>query len=321
MTRMLESIDQHTAFVGHNRLELLLFKLDAKRRFGINVFKVREIVKCPVLTRIPHAHHAVCGLMTMRGMSLAVIDLARALGEPPIMGKSDRFVIITEFNRHVQGFLVMGVDRIINVNWETIHLPPKNIGCESYMTAVTEFEGELIEIIDVEKVLAEITGPEKEVPLALREQAKALQARVGPRVLVVDDSVVARRQIAHALDQIGVDYEVACNGKEALHRLQKCIDEQKMPLSRAFAMIISDIEMPEMDGYTLAKYIKNDDRMSDLYVLLHTSLSGVFNETMVRKVGADKFLPKYSAEELSTVVLNRLKALFEAESSRRSMQA
>ena len=118
MAGLLDSVDQRTRLAGHNRLELLLFKLDEKQSFGINVFKVQEVIHCPELTRIPKAHPVVCGVANMRGKTISVIDLASAVGKPALQDRDDRFVIITEYNRVVQGFLVYSVDRIINVNWE-----------------------------------------------------------------------------------------------------------------------------------------------------------------------------------------------------------
>ncbi|HHH46017.1 MAG TPA: purine-binding chemotaxis protein CheW, partial [Thiotrichales bacterium] len=147
MAGLLDGVNQRTQLVGKNRLELLLFRIGVRQRFAINVFKVREVIPCPPLKRVPEAHPHVVGIGNMRGQTIPVIDLARALGYRGIENIEDGFVIITEFNRYVQGFLVTEVDRIINCNWEEIMPPPKGTERGSYMTAVTRFEDELIEIV------------------------------------------------------------------------------------------------------------------------------------------------------------------------------
>lgn len=314
MSSVIDDIDQRTNLVGRNRLELLLFRLAGKQLFGINVFKVREVIKCPPLNKIPHADNVVRGVATMRGVTMAVVDLARAIRAGTLPDTEQCFVVVTEFNRRVQGFLVSGVDRIINRNWEEILPPPKAAGNRNYVTAVTHVGDELVEIVDVERVLAEILGMQASLsPELIAESTSA--PKDARRVLVVDDSMVARKQIGQTLEQLGIGFDVAENGREALDKLQAWAEESPRPLSESVILVISDIEMPEMDGYTLAKEIKEDERLKDLYVLLHTSLSGVFNESMVRKVGADQFLPKFRAEDLGTAVLARLQAVEEASAA------
>ncbi|MGK0372690.1 MAG: two-component system chemotaxis response regulator CheV, partial [Glaciecola sp.] len=149
MSSIMDSVNQRTQLVGQNRLELLLFRLNSKQRFGINVFKVREVLQCPPLTSIPKLNRLVRGIAHIRGQTISVIDLSLATGGMPIENVSEGFIIIAEYNRSVQGFLVGSVERIINTNWDSILPPPKGAGMASYLTAVTEVENELIEILDV----------------------------------------------------------------------------------------------------------------------------------------------------------------------------
>ena len=304
MAGALDGVDQRTRLVGRNRMELLLFRLGTKQRYGINVFKVREVIKCPRLTRVPHAHAHVCGIANMRGVTVAVVDLSAAIGGPHVPDPSEAFVILAEFNRSVQGFLVSGVDRIVNLNWEEMVPPPRAAGAQSFVTAVTNVDDELVEIVDVERVLADITGARGQVSQAV--VAELPEARGQGIVLVVDDSSVARRQVARTLDQLGVAYEMASDGRQGLDRLKAWLEEFGPAITERVAMVISDIEMPEMDGYTLAKAIKEDPSLSGLYVLLHTSLSGVFNASMVRKVGADEFVAKFDPDELARAVARQV---------------
>lgn len=307
MAGLLESVDQRTRLAGHNRLELLLFRLGGAQRFGINVFKVQEVLPCPPLTRLPHSHRALCGLAHVRGRTLPVLDLSLAIGGQAVPDPSAGFVIITEYNCSVQGFLVGMVDRIVNLHWEAVHPPPKGAGQGSYLTAVTEVDGDLVEIIDVERVLTEVVGQE---PALSPGMVRATEAAVEDRaqVVVVDDSAVARNQIRRTLEQIGVECTLAENGRQALDLLRGWAEVQDPRLART-ALVISDIEMPEMDGYTLTTELRRDAHLKGLYILLHTSLSGVFNGAMVEKVGADRFLAKFRPDELAQAVLARVDAL------------
>jgi two-component system chemotaxis response regulator CheV len=299
---MLDSVDQRTKLAGQNRLELLLFRLAGRQVFGINVFKVKEVVQCPPLTALPNANPNIRGVASLRGNNIPVMDLCHAIGGPKMGKATDYFIIITEYNRRLLAFLVGNVERIVNTHWEDILPPPQGVGRNSYMTAVTEIEGDLVEIIDVEKVLSEVLGIDEEITMPIDTEGANLEAY---KVLIVDDSMVARNQIKKVLEEIGLDTILAKDGKEALTHLEAWAEEGKV--SDWLAMVISDIEMPKMDGYSLVSAIRENPKLSDLYVILHSSLSGVFNESMVKKVGANHFLAKFMPDELVGTVTKRLK--------------
>ncbi len=314
---LLHSIDQSTQLAGHNRLALLLFRVGARRAttddgtppsllerqlFGINVFKVQEVIPRPALTWLPSAHPRVCGVAEIRGRVIPVLDLAAAVGGEPTPADAAAHVIVAEFNRTVQGFLVRAVERIIHVDVSEVH-PPPDSGSHGYLTAITRQGGELVEIVDVEKVLSDVLGDAPTISDDLVHAAKALQD--GRRILVADDSRVARAQVERILGQLGIECLLVNDGREALRTLQALADQGVKPSER-FSMVISDVEMPDLDGYTLATEIRRDARLKDLYVILHTSLSGVFNNAMVQRVGADRFIPKFSPNELAQAVLDRL---------------
>jgi two-component system chemotaxis response regulator CheV len=304
LTSILDGVDLRTQLAGANRLELLLFRLGGKQLFGINVFKVQEVIQCPPLTKIPKANPVVRGIANMRGKTISVMDLSTAIGSTPLDDIHNRFVIVTEYNRNTQGFMVGSVDRIINMNWEDIKPPPKGAAASSYMTAVTQVDNELVEIIDVEKVMSEVLGSSEIV-----DSESLLNGLDSSRqhVLVADDSVVARHQVTSVLDQLGVSYTECRNGREALDQLRAWIAEGR-DLEAWLAMVISDIEMPSMDGYSLTSAIRKEHGMQKLYVILHSSLSGIFNESMTTKVGANQFLAKYEPNALAKAVSDRLKA-------------
>lgn len=310
MAGVLDSVNQRTQLVGQNRLELLLFRLDGGQLYGINVFKVKEVLQCPKLTIMPRSSPVVRGVANIRGGTIPILDLSMATGKPPLQDLKNSFVIITEYNTKVQGFLVHAVERIVNMNWEEIHPPPKGAGRDHYLTAVTRLDQQLVEIIDVEKILAEV-APTSEVISAGVVDVETQGRAVSKHVLIVDDSSVARKQVVRCLQTIGVEVTALNDGRQALDYLRKMADEGRHP-DQELLMLISDIEMPEMDGYTLTAEIRGDARMQKLHILLHTSLSGVFNQAMVKKVGANDFLPKFRPDDLASRVVERINAVDQA---------
>lgn len=304
MAGILEGVDQRTNLVGENRLELLLFTLGGRQRFGINVFKVQEVIMCPELTKIANSDPMVIGMTNMRGKTISVMDLAMAIGKRPIERSENNYLIITEYNRQIQGFLTSGVDRIVNMNWSEIKAPPEGLGKENFMTAVTSVDNELVEIIDVEKVMANLLGIDVS-GVDAEDEVKTKEDKI-IRVMVVDDSSVARNQIKRTLDKLGMECTIGKNGLDGLNILKDFVKDGSN-ITEHIDVLISDVEMPEMDGYTLTTELRALDSMKNLPILLHTSLSGVFNQSMVSKVGADKFVPKFDAAELATEVKDILK--------------
>ncbi|MCF5294007.1 response regulator, partial [Pseudomonas syringae] len=213
-------------------------------------------------------------------------------------------IIVTEYNRSVQAFLVGGVDRIVNMNWDAIMPPPVSAGRQHYLTAISKVDDQLVEIIDVEKVLAEIVPYNAKVSREKLEDPVLENAR-GREVLLVDDSKVALAQLRDTLSQLGLKLHVASDGLKALNMLKAWADAGEN-VHEKLLMVFTDAEMPEMDGYRLTTEIRNDARLRGLYIVLHTSLSGSFNESMVKKVGCDNFLSKFQPDKLVEVVRERL---------------
>lgn len=307
MAGVMESVNQRTQLVGQNRLELLLFRLDGEQIYGINVFKVKEVLQCPKLTQLPKSSNVVRGVAHIRGGTIPILDLSLATGNPPIDNIEERFVIITEYNVRVQGFLVSGVERIINMNWEDIQPPPKGTGHEHYLTAVTKYNDKLVEIIDVEKILAEVSPMDDDMSEELISEDLVQKAQ-DVEIMIADDSKIARKQITRVLEKIGFKIVPFNDGKEAWDHLMELVDQGVRPAER-YPILISDIEMPEMDGYTLTAEIRANQNTSDMFVVLHTSLSGVFNKAMVKKVGADDFLAKFQPDMLGQMVIDRISGL------------
>jgi len=304
MAGVLDSVNQRTQLVGKNRLELLLFRLSGDQLYGINVFKVKEVLQCPPLTQMPQSKSVVKGVAHVRGGTIPILDLSLAIGQAPLTDIQDKLTIITEYNMRNQGFMVRGVERIININWEEVQPPPKGSGHEHFLTAVTRHEDHLVEIIDVERILADVSPMKEEISEGIITE-EATSAAVSKQVLIVDDSKIARKQMTKTLEQVGLKVVALNDGREALDHLLALVDEGVDPVER-YPIVISDIEMPEMDGYTLTTHIRANDKLKGLYILLHTSLSGVFNKNMVQKVGANEFLAKFQPDMLAQLVIERV---------------
>jgi two-component system chemotaxis response regulator CheV len=302
---MLEAVDQRTQLVGENRLELLMFRLNGMQLFAINVFKVQEVVQLPKLNLMPQRHPSVGGVTHFRGKTIPVIDLSQAIGLRPLSDEQTCNLIVSEYNNSIQGFMVGEVDRIINMNWNEILPPPDGVGRQNYLTAITKVNERIVEIIDVEKVLAEISPYDSRISDEIIDK-DLLSLAKGLEVLVVDDSSVGLHQCQITLDSLGIKVHTATDGKKGLEMLKKwAADNEDVP--NKLLMMITDAEMPEMDGYRLTKEVRDDPRLKDLYIVLHTSLSGSFNKAMVQKVGCNDYLSKFQPDKLAAIVQDRIR--------------
>lgn len=308
----MSSIDQRTQLVGENRLELLLFKLGSRHTFALNVFKVREVITVPQMNKMPGSHYHISGVTNYRGKSIPIIDLRSSIqlsGNNPDYQAEN--VIITEYNRSVQGFMIGQIMNIVNTSWSDIQPPPNSAGKNHYLTAITRYDGdgesELVEIIDVEKVLSEIVEYDTSISDEVLDQEIQTHLQ-GKKILIVDDSATARWQIRETLSQLGLEIIEEKDGLSALKRLQGWADEG-INVEEHILMMFTDAEMPEMDGYRLTAEVREDPRMHTLFIALNTSLSGSFNEAMVEKVGCNRFISKFQPDLLVEVVQERMREI------------
>jgi two-component system chemotaxis response regulator CheV len=295
---LLDKITGKTTLAGSNKMEILLFSLGTGEIFGINVFKVREVCQTPSITKTPNMPEGIDGVISLRGNIIPVISLARFIqlsGAPEDTGHT---MIVTEFSRHTQGFLVHEVDRIIRVDWDRVK-PPQTMlaGNDGLITAITELDdGRLVSILDVEQILANAIGiePVPELP--------PVETEVERTVFFADDSAVARKEIVMVLDKLGVKYIQANDGGEAWERLQNLASrpqQEGTSLRDQISLILTDAEMPEMDGYVLTKNIKSDHRFDGIPVVMHSSLSSEANKIMGQRVGVDTYVAKFDPVELA----------------------
>ncbi|VAW46763.1 Chemotaxis protein CheV [hydrothermal vent metagenome] len=312
MSSFITGVDQRTSLAGMNRMELLLFTIRGSQLFGINVFKVREVIRTPFISPVPKSDSRVVGVSDIRGQTMPMIDLAKALDLEPIAPEnySQSLTIVTEFNSSIQGFLVEDVDRIIHLRWEDILPPPPTLQGVNYLTGITRAKKQIVEIVDVEKVLVEVSGITNEVSDDFISQHKIDMDGQNFFIVAADDSVVARSQLKGVFEKLGLQYNILNNGKEALDFLTKLADEADCGKGTCIAdrvlMVISDIEMPVMDGYTLTTSIRKDERLKDIFVVLNSSLSGGFNDSLTEKVGANVFISKWHSDELAQTIISQM---------------
>lgn len=311
MSKLMNEIDQRTRLAGANKMELLMFSLGTEEIYGINVFKIREVMKMPSVTKIPDSDDRVLGLVNLRGENIPLVDLKRSIGLGPLDNENPKLVI-TEYNDNKQGFLVSSVDRIVRMSWDRVKVPPAMIrtGRQGAVTAVTKLEdGRMVLILDVEKVLSEIMEKTDEELYAGLETTALTK---GKHVLLADDSMVARKQLAKALERMGMTYEEVTTGKEAWERINRIADQaerQGCAFQKIVQLILTDIEMPEMDGFTFTKHVRADPRFGNIPILMHSSLSGTCNVEHGKSVGVTDYVTKFDAKHLREVILR----VFEAE--------
>lgn len=313
MSELLKNIDARTKLAGTNKLEILMFSLGKDTRtgreetFGINVFKVREVMRIPEITRAPEMPESVEGMVSLRGSLVPVIDLAKYIGidtegKPEIM-------IVTEYNGQTQGFLVRAVDNILRLDWSAMRVPPAMLQAEmgGLVTAITELkDNRLVMMMDVEKVLSETSHFDSD-ELIFKSVKPLGKERT---VFFADDSSVARKQISRTLDAMEVKYVSAINGRQAWQELLKMADHAEAthtPLKEFLQVVLTDVEMPEMDGYMLTRKIKADKRFTGIPVLMHSSLSSLSNQQLGKTVGVDEYVAKFEPQKLAQTLTRLLK--------------
>jgi two-component system, chemotaxis family, chemotaxis protein CheV len=294
----LDSVDARTKLAGSNKMEILLFSLGTRETFGINVFKVREVTNTPAITKTPNMPAGVEGVISLRGNIIPVISLARFIPGAKHLTAVGKTMMVTEYSRRTQGFLVEAVDRIVRVDWEKVRAPEALVAAhDGLITAITELEGgKLVSILDVEQVLANAFG-EPSIP-----ELDPIAAGHETTVFFVDDSMVARKEIAQVLDRLRVKHHQATNGREAWDWLQSMAQraaQDGKPLHEQLHLILLDAEMPEMDGYVLTRHLKADRRFDGVPVVMHSSLSSAANRAMGKSVGADAYVAKFDAVVLA----------------------
>ena len=286
---------------GTNELEIMEFAVGGEL-FGINIAKIREIMRAQETKRMPNSHNFVEGIFKQRGEVITVIDLAKCLNIERSENKSHDIFILTHFNKLNFAFRVESVVGIDRVSWEDIKKPDKVIysGEDSVATAIAEYKDRLITILDFEKIIADIS-PETSITLdRLDELGDRVESQ--KKILVAEDSMMLSNLIIGFLHKSGYKNTVKFNnGKEAWNYLTEA-KESGLPISNYVSCIVSDIEMPLMDGHRLTKLIKTDDELKHIPVILFSSLISDELRIKGQEVGADEQITKPEIVELVNII-------------------
>ncbi|WNW13623.1 chemotaxis protein [Pseudomonas sp. DTU_2021_1001937_2_SI_NGA_ILE_001] len=284
-------------------LSLLLFTLRSGKLMAINLLKVSEIIPCPPLTHLPESHPHVKGVATLRGASLSVIDLSRAIGERPLADPDAGCLIVTDVSRSKQGLHVQAVSKIVHCLTTDIRPPPYGSSNRSFITGVTQVDGTLVQVLDIEKIIHGIAPAQIEVkPETLSNDELELLRTT--QILVVDDSQVALQQSILTLRQVDMECRTARSAREALDVLMELKGTPE-----EINLLVSDIEMSEMDGYALTRTLRETPDFQDLYILLHTSLDSAMNSEKASSAGADAVLTKFSSPELTRCLVEAARTI------------
>ena len=315
MSSSQHDIEQRVRLAGNNMFELLLFRLgeapDSEQRelYGINVFKVREILAMPAITAVAGAKPEILGVADIRGQIIPVIDLAKVTGCRPKNGP--KILLVTEFARTTQGFAVEEVDDIARLEWNQV-LSAESHSSGRTVTSFARLDGDvdgsrLAQVLDVERIVRDVL-PSRDAEITEASTGR-VKLKPGARVLAADDSGVARSLIEQSLTAMGVPFVMTKTGQEAwnvLQSAQKKAQADGTDIADQIALVLTDLEMPEMDGFTLTRRIKADAGLQSIPVVIHSSLSGSANEQHVRRVGANAYVSKFVAAELASVMREAL---------------
>jgi two-component system, chemotaxis family, chemotaxis protein CheV len=318
-----QDIEQRVRLAGSNMFELLLFRLgepvetqSAKEQvqpdelFGINVFKVREILAMPEITSIAGAGPNILGVVDIRGQVIPVLDLARIVGFRP--KQAPKILLVTEFARTTQGFAVEEVDDIVRLEWNQVLSAESHSGGRT-VTSFARIDGNidgsrLAQVLDVERIVRDVLPSTKDNEITEASTGRIV-IKPGAKVLAADDSGVARALIEQSLIAMGLPYVMTKTGQEAWNVLEataKRARKEGTEVADHIALVLTDLEMPEMDGFTLTRRIKADASLQHIPVVIHSSLSGAANEQHVRKVGANAYVSKFEPSELAEVMRGAL---------------
>ncbi|CAM3920213.1 chemotaxis protein [Rahnella bruchi] len=317
MDNFQKEIDERTNLTSSNRFELLLFRLgtspedEQSELFGINVFKLREIVPMPSLTKAAGMSSPMMGMANIRGEIIPVIDLPAVVGCVPKTGLN--ILLVTEYARSTQAFAVESVDDIVRLEWSQVLAAESGVKSRN-ITSIARLDTDksstrLALVLDVEQILHDII-PNSNIDMD-KKKTSAFKLKPGTVAIVAEDSKVARQMLEKGLNMMEIPAQMHVTGLEAWNKIRKMAEECKAegrPIADKISFVLTDLEMPEMDGFTLTLNIKRDEFLKNIPVIIHSSLSGSANEDHVRKVGADGYVAKFEINELEAAIHKALDA-------------
>ncbi len=301
--------------VGSNEMELVDFRIFRMMGdevyegiYGVNVSKVREIIKMPKLTELPGVPEFIEGIFDLRGVVIPVVNLAKWMGieTPPHITDKNTRVIITEFNNVLIGFVVHDAKRIRRISWADIEPASFASGAGALdrgkITGVTRIENDsVLLIIDLETVVEELglySPTQGEIP--------SDEYNFSGLVLLLDDSTTARKIVKDALEKMGFQVVEAQDGQDGLHKLEDLYNLYDEHITEHLKLIVSDVEMPLMDGFHFAANVKDDSRFKNIPIVFNSSISDSFSEVRGKDAGGEAYLVKFDAstfyDEVARVV-------------------
>ncbi|WP_333652010.1 chemotaxis protein [Dissulfurispira sp.] len=308
--------------VGTNEMELVVFRMYSTHPdgspeildYGVNVAKVREIIPMPTLTKVPDMPAYAEALAEVRGEVIPIVNLGKWMKIVPPSNMDIRpKVIVLEMLGTTVGMIVHEVERIRRIKWDQIKPPPPLLQAKhsGRVTGVTKIDDEgeaLLLILDLESIISEMGGLIPKHEIALEEIERVGKKKLKGTVLIADDSAVARKILKDTLENVGLHVIEAVDGKQALDILNDFIQRiGDQPITNFVQLIISDVEMPEMDGLTFTKNVKANNKLQSVPIIVNTSLSGGENREKAKSVGADGYLVKFDVTKLIQEVSRFLK--------------
>ena len=307
-------MEDNTLKVGSNEMELVDFRIFKEEDgeiyegiYGINVSKVREIIKMPFLTELPGTPDFIEGIFDLRDVVIPVVNLAKWMGvkEPEGVQENAR-VIITEFNGVLIGFRVHDAKRIRRVSWSDIEpatfISAANGLDSNKITGVTKIENDnVLLILDLESVVQDLGLYEPETEI----EPEAVESFSG-LAMVLDDSATARKIVKDSLEKMGFQVVGAIDGEDGLNKLEDLYNSYGEEIQKQLKIIISDVEMPKMDGFHFATKVKADPRFKNIPIVFNSSISDHFSEDRGLEAGGEAYLVKFRAgqfhEQVAKVV-------------------
>lgn len=300
ITTALDEALKRTNLSRSNQIEMLTFHLSDGQLYGINVFKIIEILESPNrFDRMPHANLSVKGAVDFRGKPIVAIDLSEALGLAPVpFDKQLAYLIICEYSQQLNAFIITAPETLITRGWDEIY-KPDGIQARSLVAIAYSDTKETIQLLDIEGILADIIGYQSEVADELASRGALLKDR---SILLVDDSRTALAMMQQTLTNVGMTHSSQPSAINALAWLEERDSRGEPP----FDLIISDIEMPGMDGFTFTRSLRSMPSCAATKIILHSSMSNPTNRLKAEEAGADDFVAKFAPNTLAEHVFKVL---------------
>ena len=298
-TDILEEALQRSNLSSSNQMEMLTFRLTDGQLYGINVFKIIQVLECPqYINKIPKTHPSIKGIVSFREQGINVIDVSEAIGMESVDYQNElSYLVVCEYNKQLNAFLIKMPETLLTRGWDQIS-KPEGFNAPSVVAIAYADNDEMILILDIETVLADVVGMDTELDQEIIAKAE-INCR-GKKIMLVDDSASAMMLMRETMKQLGVIATEFDSAVKALSYLEENVRSDSVP---EFDLIISDIEMPGMDGFTFTRQLRTMSELSNTPIALHSSMSNPTNRTKAEEAGANEFIPKFNPNELSNLVV------------------